>query len=212
MKNKSISNKNLIFIIVAIVIFLFVLKDIFQYEVTSYDNWAYNAFVENLRSNNMTIIMKIITSFGSMLVICIILLILMFLYKNKKIIYLIMINTVSIVIINDFLKFLIHRPRPSGYRLITESNYSFPSGHSMISTLFYGFIIYIVYNEIKNKKLKYFLIILLSILIIAICISRVYLGVHYLSDTIAGFSLSLVYLIIFISYNKTFRKEINHGR
>jgi undecaprenyl-diphosphatase len=119
MKNKSISNKNLIFIIVAIVIFLFVLKDIFQYEVTSYDNWAYNAFVENLRSNNMTIIMKIITSFGSMLVICIILLILMFLYKNKKIIYLIMINTVSIVIINDFLKFLIHRPRPSGYRLIT---------------------------------------------------------------------------------------------
>lgn len=68
----------------------------------------------------------------------------------------------------------------------------------MISTAFYGFLIYVIYKNIKDKKLKYLLMGLLFILIILICISRIYLGVHYFSDTIAGFSLSLVYLMIFI--------------
>ena len=210
MKNKVISNKYIIFITIAFIIFLLVLKDVLQYEVTSYDNWAHDVFVDALRSDKMTLLMKFITSFGSLFVLCIILLILMLFYKNKRMNYLIMINTISITIVNDFLKFIIHRPRPNGYRLIKESNYSFPSGHSMVSTIFYGFLIYIIYNEIKNKKLKYFLIILLSFLIIMICISRIYLGVHYLSDTIAGFTLSLVYLMIFISFKNEYKKEIQH--
>ena len=210
MKNKVISNKYIIFITIAFIIFLLVLKDVFQYEVTSYDNWAHDVFVDALRSDKMTLLMKFITSFGSLFVLCIILLILMLFYKNKRMIYLIMINTILITIINDFLKFIIHRPRPNGYRLIKESNYSFPSGHSMLSTIFYGFLNYNNYNEIKNKKLKYFLIILLSFLIIMICISRIYLGVHYLSDTIAGFTLSLVYLMIFISFKNEYKKEIQH--
>ena len=212
MKKKKISNKCKILIFIALVIFLIVLKDVFQYEITSYDNLAHDVFVNTLRCDSMTIIMKIITSFGSLFVLCIILLFLMFLYNNKKAIYLLMINSVVIVLINDFIKFIIHRPRPSGYRLITESNYSFPSGHSMLSTFFYGFLIYIIYVEVKNKKLKYFLITLLSLLIVLICISRVYLGVHYLSDTIAGFSLSIIYLMLFISLYYDLKKEKQYGR
>ena len=207
MKEKIFNKKNIIIISIALLIFLLILKDVFQYEITSYDNWAYKIFVEELRSNNMTVIMKIITSFGSIFVISCILLLLMFLYKNKNTIYLIAIHVLSIVLINDFLKFLVHRPRPNGYNLITESNYSFPSGHSMVSTVFYGFLIYIIYNEVKNKILKILLITLLSLIIVLTCISRVYLGVHYLSDTIAGFMLSIIYLIIFISYNHKNKKE-----
>lgn len=78
-----------------------------------------------------------------------------------------------------------------------QVGYSFPSGHSMVSMAFYGFLIYLIYNNIKNKYIKWILICSLSILIILIGISRIYLGVHYTSDVLAGFLLSISYLVIY---------------
>ena len=94
------------------------------------------------------------------------------------------------------------RPRPSKFQIISEKGYSFPSGHSMVSMAFYGLLIYLIYKYIKNKKLKYSLIVTLSILIFLIGISRIYLGVHYASDVIAGFCISLSYLMIYINVLK----------
>ena len=198
MKTKISNNKKMIIITVASLVFILMLIDVLRYEMTSYDQWAYDVFVDGLRSDNMTTIMKIITSFGSAIVVGIIVILLLVFLKNKKIGIISIINIGIVFLLNDLLKFIIHRPRPYGYNLIEETNYSFPSGHSMISTAFYGFLIYVIYKNIKDKKLKYLLMGLLFILIILICISRIYLGVHYFSDTIAGFSLSLVYLMIFI--------------
>lgn len=207
MKNNIIKNKNIVIITLSIIVFLFILKDIFQYEITSYDNWAYSIFVENLRSNEMTMIMKIITSFGNFLFILSIIIVLFLLYNNKKTIFIIFITVFFIVVFNTFIKVLIHRPRPYGYNLINETNYSFPSGHSMVTTVFYGLLIYLIFEQVKNKKLKIILITLLSLLIVLICISRVYLGVHYLSDTIAGFALSIAYIMVFLMINKNFLKK-----
>lgn len=202
MKKKMSDNKNIIYLIVFILVFLFILMDVFRHQVTSYDNWAYQVFVEDLRNDNLTSIMKVITSLGSAIFIGAASALLFLLYKNKKDVYILLLNTVIIVVINDFIKFLVHRPRPIGYNLINETNYSFPSGHSMVSTFFYGFLIYLVYKEISNQKLKYLIISILALLIILICISRIYLGVHYLSDTIAGFALSMTYIMILLVYNK----------
>ena len=68
----------------------------------------------------------------------------------------------------------------------------------MISMAFYGFIIYLIYKNIKNKYLKWISIILISILILMIGFSRIYLGVHYVSDVLAGFLFSISYLIVYI--------------
>ena len=91
------------------------------------------------------------------------------------------------------LKLIIQRPRPDEYRIIDASGYSFPSGHSMISMAFYGFIIYLICKYVNNKILKYFLIGLLGSLIILIGVSRVYLGVHYVSDV-----LQVLYFLLHI--------------
>ena len=97
------------------------------------------------------------------------------------------------------LKHIVQRPRPTEHRIIDESGYSFPSGHSMVSAAFYWFLIYLIYKNIKNKYLKCSLITVLSLLIIMIGTSRIYLGVHYTSDVLAGFLVAISYLIIFIT-------------
>ena len=208
---KNSKNKRIIIITLSLLIFLFILKDVFQYEVISYDNWAYTVFVENIRSNNMTIFMKLITTFGSVYILCSIIFLLVLLVKDKKISFLVIINTLLSLFLNSLIKFIIQRPRPSGYNLINETFYSFPSGHSMVSTAFYGFLIYLAYKKIDNKYLKYSIISLLVLLIILICISRIYLGVHYLSDVIAGFAFSIAYLMIFITIIEKLTKEENYA-
>ena len=100
---------------------------------------------------------------------------------------------------NFSIKQIFQRPRPINTRIIDESGYSFPSGHSMVSMAFYGYLIYLIHKNIKNKYVKVALTLLLSILIISIGISRIYLGVHYTSDVIAGFLVAIAYLIIFVN-------------
>ena len=78
----------------------------------------------------------------------------------------------------------------------------------MISATFYGFLIYLIYKNVKNKYLKYSLITMLVILILLIGTSRIYLGVHYTSDVLAGFLIAISYLIIFITVADLWIKDI----
>lgn len=69
----------------------------------------------------------------------------------------------------------------------------------MVSMAFYGYLIYLIYKYVKNKYIKWISIIFLSILICLIGISRIYLGVHYTSDVLGGFLISISYLVIYTS-------------
>lgn len=96
-------------------------------------------------------------------------------------------------------KIIFNRPRPIGAVLLESTN-SFPSGHATIAVAFYGFITYLLLKKIKSK-FYYFFIIFVAILIIgAIGFSRLYLGVHYISDVLAGYLVGSVWLIIGIRF------------
>lgn len=188
-----------IILFICLILFLALAEDVFFKEIMKGDIIGYHLISKYLINDNITPIMKFITNFGSAIYLISITIILVIFIKDKKISLTIITNLVIITILNQLLKFILQRPRPTEYRIINEKGYSFPSGHSMISMAFYGYLMYLIYKHIKNKYLKYSLILILSCLIIMIGISRIYLGVHYTSDVLAGFFISISYLILYIS-------------
>ncbi len=142
-----------------------------------------------------------ITNFGTPIIIVVFTLIFIvyaiFLNKRKFIIPMLF-SVLFSGITNVILKNIFDRPRPRVSYYI-ENGFSFPSGHSTIAVAFYGFIAYFLLRNMRNKKKKVAIILFISILILLIGLSRMYLGAHYLSDVIGGFlsgGISLVFAVL----------------
>lgn len=198
---KSFLVKNIQWVIcsICLVLFLILLKNVFSKGIMQIDMVGYHLVSSYLIRESTIPIAKGITWFGSGICLSSITAVIFFFLKDKRIGLMIIADLIIIAIFNTILKVLIQRPRPTEFRIINERGYSFPSAHSMASMAFYGLLIYLIYKGVGNIYLKWILIVILFLLIISIGISRIYLGVHYTSDVLAGFLISLAYLILFIS-------------
>lgn len=194
-KELIIKNYKWIIFFLFFVIFLAIAEDVFEQEIFEFDSVVYKFLVNN-RNEVLNNFFKIITQFGSAIVLIIITILCVIFIRDKKYKILVPANLVTIAIINIVLKNFFLRPRPDELRLIEETGYSFPSGHAMASTAFYGLLIYIVHEKVENKILRNTICIMLGLLILLISISRIYVGVHYTSDVIAGTCFSIAYLIL----------------
>ena len=189
MKNKKL---------IIIISLLFILNTIFVISgiTTNMDNSIYS-FVSN-KLSFLHDYFLFITKFGDEEIVIILILLFTLLLSDKRFILLPLIG----FIVNSSLKVFIHRDRPSVLHLVEESSFSYPSGHSMISVVLYGYLIYYINKHINNKIIRNILIGLLILIIISIGISRVYVGVHYISDVIGGYLIGLIVLIGGVSYVK----------
>lgn len=170
------------------------------------DTKVYN-FIIKIKSNELTNIVKAITNLGDTFIIISSIIMCFLLFRKRIYPILITSNILGIVLLNQALKHIVMRPRPEFLHLVEESGFSFPSGHSMAAFGFYGYFIYLISISKINKKIKIILNIILSILILLIGLSRVYLGVHYISDIVAGFIMSFIYLIFFTTITKKYLKN-----
>ena len=157
----------------------------------------YNIY--NLLSTNnvefLTACANVVTSFASSQVIIIITLILIFLLNTNHQRIFVIINTLISAGIIILSKNIFLRERPLiGSQIL--SSYSFPSGHSLIATTYYGFLIYLLRRSKCKEEIKTIGTTFLTTLIILICLSRLILNVHYLTDVIGGVILGLVILLI----------------
>ncbi len=189
--------------IITINLFIFIVITILfkTNNIAAFDNKIYQ-LITSYKNDYLTTFFKLITFLCSPFFIATLTIILLFCLKKEKIGLKIAINVIICTILNQVLKNLFRRPRPVGISLIKENGFSFPSGHSMVSLGFYGFIIYILNNSKESKTKKTVLSILLSFLILLIGVSRIYLGVHYASDVLAAYAISLVHLTIYTKYYK----------
>jgi hypothetical protein len=193
-------------VVLCLILFSIICYGVLSYDSLVIDTKVYSFITNNIMNDELTLILKAITELGGVAFTVLAgVLIFMFCKKNR---WFITIDLVGVTLVNQVIKHIIRRPRPNVLRLVEESGYSFPSGHSMVSMAFYGIIIYLIYKNVSNKYLKWILIILLSLLILSIGFSRIYVGVHYFTDVAGGFLLGLAYLIIYINiYNKRIGKN-----
>ncbi len=193
-----IKDKKYNFLVAAIFFILFSIVTILvlNNQTTEFDEVIYN-YLSNNRNSFLDTFFINFTHIGDTLPVVILAIILFFVFKEKGII------ATSFILctgINTILKHLIVRERPPLVRrLITQGGYSYPSGHSIMALCTYGILIYFVITKIKKKWLKILLTILLSLMILLIGISRIYVGVHYPSDVLGAFLLGIVILIVNIT-------------
>lgn len=195
--------KYIVFII-GISLFVFMVIMLINSDLSKFDNFVYK-YVTYFKNDFMTVFFKIISFLCSVWFIILVAVLLMIFNKKRKYTFYIVLNVLICFLLNQTCKFLFARSRPIDINLIDEGGYSFPSAHSMVSVAFYGLFIYIIFHMKMKKSKKYIICILLALLALLIGISRIYLGVHYASDVLAGFGLGLAYLMIFI---KCFYKKI----
>lgn len=163
-------------------------------------------FIYTLRSPTLTKIMIIITDFGAGYALAALMIFVLFLiwrHHKKEAIIFIIISTMGILI-NFGLKNITQRPRPVLAPLITETSYSFPSGHAMNSFVFYASLSFYFYHFTRKKTLSLIFTLCSIILVLLIGFSRVYLGVHYPSDIIGGYFIGLWWLATAFFIEKTF--------
>ena len=168
---------------------------VFRNKINVIDNVVY-LFLHSFESDSLTSFIKIITYLGSAYILIPLAFLSLFFIKKDSNNRFISINLVLSFLLNQMLKRVFRRTRPLFTHLVKEGGFSFPSGHAMVSFCFYGFIIYLIYkSNLKHKKIYE---LLLSLLIVIIGLTRIYLGVHFFSDIVAGFGFGLLYLLIFI--------------
>jgi undecaprenyl-diphosphatase len=100
------------------------------------------------------------------------------------------------VILSNLIKIVIARGRPESFFGVSPETYSFPSGHALFSGCFYGFFALFLTSRLPQAWQRMTVITLTILLVAGIGLSRVYLGVHYPTDVIAGFALAAIILCV----------------
>lgn len=156
---------------------------------------------------SLTSFFQFITNFGSVPYLVFFLFVSFFCLKEKRNFKFLFLMMAFEVVANLVLKNFFSRPRPTILWLIEETGFSFPSGHMMASTMFYGLCSYFLCTSSCRKSLKITGTLFFSFLTICIGISRIYLGVHYASDILGGFLVSTCLLTFGIFFFQNMQQK-----
>lgn len=201
-KNLNFKDKKNIILFISLILFILLTYNIFNNKIAIIDSYI-EGLILNIRNDKLTNTMTIITNISSAYSLIALSILLLLIIKKKKIPLLISFNLIFSFLTSQLVKIILRRDRPADISLVNAVGFSYPSGHSMVSMAYFGFLAYLVYKYVKDIIPKTILIITIFLMIIAIGFSRIYLGVHYFSDVLGGFLLSISYLMLFININKT---------
>jgi len=185
--------------ILALIIFTVVAYGVFKLQYQQFDFAVFDK-ISGIVGPRMTSFIRTVTFFGNhmFLIPANLLLVVYFLFIKKHRWYSIKVPVVALggVLLMFLLKEIFNRPRPLIPLLEPVKGLSFPSGHAMMSASFYGLLIFLVWENVRNRVLKWGLTIFLILFILLIGFSRIYLRLHYFSDVVAGFAAGIIWLTL----------------
>ncbi len=178
--------------------------------LTFIDQWVLDHTLY-FRTETLSKMMIFVTHFGEWVTIAIASTIIISLLLTKKL-YAVIIGYIIAVAggggLDYILKQAVQRTRPiSNSTLVMVKGFSFPSGHAMLSMVFYGMVSYFIIRQIKQWKFRMLVVIIMGFIIFLIGFSRIYLQVHYFSDVIAGFIGGLFWLTVCVTGLEIYRKR-----
>lgn len=170
-------------------------------------------WVQGMESPGMTKWMQVFTWIGSgrpVIIITIMFMIVLYIFlgHRRELLFLAAVIAGSATL-NTLLKLAFHRARPTIHRIVEANGYSFPSGHSMAAFSLYGGLAFLIWKHIPTATDRVMMIIVSTALILAIGMSRVYLGVHYPSDIAGGYFLSGSWLAICIWFYQRYLERLS---
>ena len=184
--------------------FIGLTEEVFEKDVNFYDE-SITRLIFLLRTPFLTKIMLMVTSFGAEYLLITASLMTIFLvyrrHKQEAVLFSLVLSMGFIL--NTILKHLTQRPRPNISQLTSSTFSSFPSGHAMNSFVFYTLLAYYTYHFTRSKKLSLIVSVVAFTAIVLIGFSRVYLGVHYPSDVLAGYLVGFWWFVTAIVIDKT---------
>lgn len=183
--------------VAALLLFAWTTDEVFEGDAANFDT-AIRNYVHGFSNPTLTSVMQAASFLGSTLFLVLLgtaLVAGFLIYKHRRRAIIFTITTLGASILIWTLKHIYRRPRPEAFfNTILPSSDSFPSGHSLGSFCFYGALAAIIINRTESLKLQILVFISAAALILLIGISRVYLGVHYPSDVIAGFVIGFIWV------------------
>lgn len=175
----------------AYIAYLITANDVLQFD-TVIREWIYARRTPAL--NSFFILITYMGNWQSITLLAVILLLIP--ASRKKIGFPLVVTSLSSTVFYKLVKECFQRPRPDlSVRIIEQGGYSFPSGHSMNGLVCFGMLIYLVRRYCKNKRTANILTVLLIFMIVFIGFSRVYVGVHFPTDVLGGWTIGLAYLM-----------------
>ena len=183
----------------SLVFFGWLAEEVLEGETRHFDDVT-RAAVHTLATPALTTAMRGISFLGSALfltAITIVVIIIFALRKWGREAKLLAITMIGASTLNTTLKLAFARPRPIPFFDLTPpETYSFPSGHSLASCCFFAGLAAILSGRVKSRRMRIIIWIAASIMFLLIGLSRIYLGVHYTTDVIAGFAAALIWILV----------------
>lgn len=182
--------------ITSLVLFSWLADEILRKGTNRFDE-SVRSLIHQLSSPTFTRVMRFVTNLGDWQVILtgtLGLCLYLWYRRDGAHIVVVLISMAGAGMLDAMLKVIFHRPRPDPFFVAKPSTYSFPSGHALISLCFYGLLAGTFSSGLSKKWQRALMWSAAAFLIAIIGLSRVYLGVHWPSDVLAGYAAALIWM------------------